>query len=124
MLLTYFGLKHIKEAVVVDYYKFILLFYSFVIFFQHTPSLGGRYLQIWSLLSIFFLMFIISKKILKNYIFKTAAYTIFLFFAYVGIRLEMVQTSFGVFFGNVFLLPLILSNNMSAKEFIFYIFNF
>lgn len=122
MFISYFGLRYLKMSLIKDFYKLILLFFSFVVFFKDVPSLGGRYWLIWSFLTILFFMYIISSNISLNFASKYLAYFIFLFCAYVGIRFELVQTSYGMLIGNLLLLPLIQSENMSIRDFLEYIF--
>lgn len=122
MFISYFGLRYLKMGLIKDYYKFILLFFSFVVFFKDVPSLGGRYWLIWSFLTLLFFIYIISCKIYLNFLSKYLAYFIVLFCAYVGIRFELVQTSYGVLIGNPFLLPLIQSENMSVRDLLALIF--
>lgn len=122
MFLSYFVLRYLKLGLVKDFYKFILLFFSFVVFFKDVPSLGGRYWLVWSYFTILFFMYITTSKISINYASKYLAYFIVLFCAYVGIRFELVQTSYWMLIGNLFLLPFFQSENMSVRDFLALIF--
>lgn len=122
LLFSYFYLRKIKDKKINDFYNFILLFYSFSVFFYDVPSLGGRYWFILSFITLLFFLYIYYSNFRMPFLFNYLNFIVLFFCIYVGIRFELVQTSFGIIIGNVFLLPFIQENNMSMRDFFIYFF--
>jgi hypothetical protein len=122
ILTSFFSLRKLKDKRLIIFYNFILLFFSFSVFFQDVPSLGGRYWFIWSFFTILFFLILYSSKIILPKVPKYLSYGIFIFCCYVGLRFELVQTSYAMVLGNPFLLSIIYEDNISIRDLLTLIF--